>query len=50
VELAEPELARRFLDIGVEARPAAPLVLGERLRAEIERRSRVVEEAGIEKR
>jgi tripartite-type tricarboxylate transporter receptor subunit TctC len=47
--LAEPDLVRQLLDLGVEARPSTQSALGARLRVEIERWTRVVQEAGIER-
>lgn len=47
--LAEPQIVQRFLDLGVEVRPSTPQALEARLRTEIERWSRVINEAGIEK-
>jgi tripartite-type tricarboxylate transporter receptor subunit TctC len=47
--LADPELKRRFLDLGLEPLPIAPRELGERMRSEIGKWARVVSEAGIEK-
>ena len=47
--LAEPEVVRRFLELGVEARPSSPATIAARMRAEIERWSRVIDDAGIER-
>ena len=47
--LAEAELTRRFLDLGLEPRPSTPAELGERMAAEVTRWGRVIAEAGIEK-
>jgi tripartite-type tricarboxylate transporter receptor subunit TctC len=47
--LAEPEVVRRFLELGVEARPSSPVAIAARMRAEIERWSRVIDDAGIER-
>jgi tripartite-type tricarboxylate transporter receptor subunit TctC len=47
--LAEPEIVRRFKELGLEVRPSSPAELEERLRSEIARWSRVIDEAGIER-
>jgi tripartite-type tricarboxylate transporter receptor subunit TctC len=47
--LADPEVKRRFEELGLEIRPSPPDELKERLRAEIARWSRVIDEAGIER-
>jgi tripartite-type tricarboxylate transporter receptor subunit TctC len=47
--LAEPEIAKKLLDLGVEVWAGSPQQLSARLRAEIVRWNRVVQEAGIEK-
>ena len=45
--LADPELRRRFLDLGVEARASTPEALGARMRADVERWAEVIRKAGI---
>ena len=47
--LAEPALVQRYLELGVEARPLPPATVAARMRTEIERWSRVIEDAGIER-
>jgi tripartite-type tricarboxylate transporter receptor subunit TctC len=47
--LAEPELAKKFRDLGVEVWPAPAAELSARMRSEIGRWNRVVDEAGIER-
>jgi tripartite-type tricarboxylate transporter receptor subunit TctC len=47
--IAEPEVARRLLELGIVARASAPQEIGERLAADIARWSDVVLRAGIEK-
>jgi tripartite-type tricarboxylate transporter receptor subunit TctC len=47
--LAEGELARRFLDLGLEPRPSTPAELGELMASEVARWGRVIAAAGIEK-
>jgi tripartite-type tricarboxylate transporter receptor subunit TctC len=47
--LAEPDLAKKFLDLGIEVWPGAAAALDARMRAEIARWNRVVDEAGIER-
>jgi tripartite-type tricarboxylate transporter receptor subunit TctC len=47
--LNEPEIVRKFVELGVEARPSSGADIEARLRAEIERWGRVIEDAGIER-
>jgi tripartite-type tricarboxylate transporter receptor subunit TctC len=47
--LAEPDLAKLFLDRGVEVWPARAAELSARMRADIARWNRVIDEAGIER-
>jgi tripartite-type tricarboxylate transporter receptor subunit TctC len=47
--LAEPDVAKRFLERGVEIWPAAAPELAKRMKAEIVRWNRVIDEAGIER-
>jgi len=47
--LAEPELVKKFRDLGVEVWPAPAAELSARMRSEIGRWNRVVDEAGIER-
>lgn len=47
--LAEPDLAKLFLDRGVEVWPAKAGDLSERMKADIVRWNRVIDEAGIER-
>ena len=47
--LSDGDLARRFLDLGLEPRPSTPAELGELMASEVARRGRVIAEAGIEK-
>jgi tripartite-type tricarboxylate transporter receptor subunit TctC len=47
--LQEPELGRRFLDLGLEPLPGTPQELGALMAAEVARWARVIEDAGIEK-
>jgi tripartite-type tricarboxylate transporter receptor subunit TctC len=47
--LAEPDLANKFHDLGIEVWPAAGAELSARMRSEIGRWNRVVDEAGIER-
>jgi putative tricarboxylic transport membrane protein len=47
--LADGELGRRFLDLGLEPRPSTPTELGELLASEVARWGRVIADAGIEK-
>jgi tripartite-type tricarboxylate transporter receptor subunit TctC len=48
--LADPDVQKRFLDLGLEVRPSPPQELDRRMRGEIERWTKVIEDAGIEKR
>jgi tripartite-type tricarboxylate transporter receptor subunit TctC len=47
--LAEPEIAKKLLDLGVEVWAGSPQQLSARMHSEIVRWNRVVQEAGIEK-
>jgi tripartite-type tricarboxylate transporter receptor subunit TctC len=47
--LQDPDLARRFLDLGLEPLPSTPDELGARMAAEVTRWARVIDDAGIEK-
>jgi tripartite-type tricarboxylate transporter receptor subunit TctC len=47
--LDDPELGRRFLDLGLEPKPSTPQALGALMTDEVTRWARVIAEAGIEK-
>lgn len=47
--LSDPELQRRFAELGVETSPSPPEELGMRMKIEIARWARVINDAGIEK-
>jgi tripartite-type tricarboxylate transporter receptor subunit TctC len=47
--LAAPDLRKRLLDLGIEARFTAPDALRARLQADIGKWSRVIERAGIQR-
>jgi tripartite-type tricarboxylate transporter receptor subunit TctC len=47
--LQDSDLARRFLDLGLEPLPSTPDELGARMAAEVTRWARVIDDAGIEK-
>lgn len=47
--LAEPDIQKRFFDLGLDAAPRTPKELTERLRFEIDRWGKVITEAGIER-
>jgi tripartite-type tricarboxylate transporter receptor subunit TctC len=47
--LQDPELGRRFLDLGLEPLPSTPDQLGARMASEVTRWARVISDAGIEK-
>jgi tripartite-type tricarboxylate transporter receptor subunit TctC len=47
--LADSELKRRYLDVGIEAKPSSPDELKARLRADIDKWGKVIERAGIPK-
>jgi len=48
--LTEPDVIKRFLDLSVQARPTSAEVLGRRMASEIERWTKVINDAGIERR
>ncbi|OBZ94707.1 TctC [Pararhizobium polonicum] len=45
--LADPDVKKRFAELGVEARSSTPQEIGDRLKADIEKWSKVIENAGI---
>nr|WP_250809186.1 tripartite tricarboxylate transporter substrate-binding protein [Neorhizobium tomejilense] len=47
--LADPALKKRFADLGVEARSSTPEEIGNRLKADIQKWSDVIQKAGIPK-
>jgi tripartite-type tricarboxylate transporter receptor subunit TctC len=47
--MKDPELVKRFADLGLTVRPFEPAELERRMKAEIERWSKVIAEAGIER-
>lgn len=47
--LAEPAVMSRFLDLGIEVRQSRPAEIDKRMREEIARWSRIIDEAGIER-
>lgn len=47
--LADPAIQKRFAELGVEARSSQPREIGDRLAADIEKWSAVIEKAGIPK-
>ena len=47
--LADPELRKRYAELGLEPLPAGPAALGGLLKNEVRKWSRVISEAGIEK-
>jgi tripartite-type tricarboxylate transporter receptor subunit TctC len=47
--LAEPELARKFSDLGVDVWPGSPSDLAARMKSDIARWNRVVDDVGIER-
>jgi tripartite-type tricarboxylate transporter receptor subunit TctC len=47
--MKEPEMAKRFADLGLTVRPFEPQELDKRMKVEIERWSKVIDEAGIER-
>ena len=48
--LAEPDVVKRFLDLSVQARPTSAEALGQRMASEIDRWTKVIHDAGIERR
>jgi tripartite-type tricarboxylate transporter receptor subunit TctC len=47
--LDDPELGRRFLELGLEPKPSTPQALGTRMSEEVARWARVIADAGIER-
>jgi tripartite-type tricarboxylate transporter receptor subunit TctC len=47
--LAEPDVVKRFLALGVEARPSSPAEIEARLKSDIQRWAQVIEDAKIER-
>ena len=47
--LADPDLKKRALDFGIEIKASAPADVTARLRADIEKWSKVIERAGIQR-
>lgn len=47
--LATPDVKKRLLDLGIEARASSPAELSARLRGDIEKWGKVIERAGIQK-
>ncbi|PDS37265.1 tripartite tricarboxylate transporter substrate binding protein [Rhizobium anhuiense] len=45
--LADPDVKKRFAELGVEARSSTPQEIGDRLKADIEKWSKVIEDSGI---
>jgi len=48
--LTEPDVIKRFLDLSVQARPTSAEALGRRMASEIARWTKVINDAGIERR
>jgi tripartite-type tricarboxylate transporter receptor subunit TctC len=47
--LADPEVKRRLLDLGIDSKASTPVELDERMRADIKKWAEVIERAGIAK-
>jgi tripartite-type tricarboxylate transporter receptor subunit TctC len=47
--LADPEVKRKLLDLGIDSRPSAPAELDAQMRADIKKWSKVIARAGIPK-
>jgi tripartite-type tricarboxylate transporter receptor subunit TctC len=47
--LADPDVKRRLLELGIDARASTPAELEERMRADIKKWAAVIEKAGIPK-
>ena len=47
--LADPDLKKRALDLGIDARASTPAELDARMRADIEKWGKVIAQAGIAK-
>jgi tripartite-type tricarboxylate transporter receptor subunit TctC len=45
--LADPELKRRALEMGIDTRPSSPAEIDARMRADIQKWGQVIERAGI---
>ncbi|MGO8185590.1 Bug family tripartite tricarboxylate transporter substrate binding protein [Rhizobium leguminosarum] len=45
--LGDPDVKKRFADLGVEARSSTPQEIGDRLKADIDKWSKVIKDAGI---
>jgi tripartite-type tricarboxylate transporter receptor subunit TctC len=45
----DPELGRRFIELGLEPQPSTPQALGTRMTEEVARWARVIADAGIER-
>ena len=46
--LSDPELTRRYTELGLEPQPSTPDEISTRLRGEIDKWSHVIRDAGIE--
>jgi tripartite-type tricarboxylate transporter receptor subunit TctC len=47
--LADPDLKRRLIDLGIEAKAGTPQELTDRLKSDIDKWAKVIEKAGIPK-
>jgi tripartite-type tricarboxylate transporter receptor subunit TctC len=47
--LADPDLKKRLIDLGIEARASTPQELSDRLKSDIDKWAKVIEKAGIPK-
>jgi tripartite-type tricarboxylate transporter receptor subunit TctC len=47
--LAEPDVKKRLLELGIEARPSTPEEISARLKSDIDKWQKVIEKAGIPK-
>ena len=47
--LADPDVKRRLIELGIEARASTPQQLSDRLKSDIDKWAKVIEKAGIPK-
>ena len=47
--LAEPEVKKRLLELGIEAKASTPEEISARLKSDIDKWRKVIEKAGIQK-
>jgi tripartite-type tricarboxylate transporter receptor subunit TctC len=47
--LADPDVKKRLIELGIEARASTPQELSDRLKSDIDKWAKVIEKAGIPK-